>query len=78
MTLTDSMNFDKWVRETNPSNEERLVRLREMSLHPTPDPVQKVEFSNWCDIDDNYQGLGNGNYTMEEYSHYELEQQDIR
>lgn len=78
MTLTDSINFDKWVRETNPTNEERLARLREISLHPTPDPVQEVELSNAWGLEDNYQGLGNGNYTMEEYSHYELQQQDIK
>lgn len=72
MTLTDQKLLREWIKEKNPTQDEILERLREISLHPTPDPVQKVKFSNDWGLDDNYQGLGNGNYTMEEYESYEL------
>lgn len=72
MTLTDEKLLREWVEANNPTKEEYLAKLREISLNPTPDPVQKVEFSNNWDLDDNYKGLGNGNYTMEEYAEYEL------
>lgn len=72
MTLTDQKILREWIRATNPTQDEYLAKLREISLNPTPDPVQKVEFSNAWGLDDNYKGLGNGNYTMEEYAEYEL------
>ena len=72
MTLTDQKNLRELIKEKNPTQDEILERMREMSLNPTPDPVQKVKFSNAWGLDDNYQGLGNGNYTMEEYESYEL------
>jgi len=72
MTLTDQKLLREWVKAKNPTQDEILERMREISLHPTPDPVQEVKFSNDWGLDDNYQGLGNGNYTMEEYESYEL------
>lgn len=72
MTLTDQKLLREWVKAKNPTQDEYLAKLREISLNPTPDPVQEVKFSNDWGLDDNYQGLGNGNYTMEEYESYEL------
>lgn len=46
-------------------------------------PKQKettwLNYDPWGnDCQDNYKGLGNGNYTMEEYVDYELDPQDVR
>lgn len=76
LTKKEYNEFMDWYNKTNPTADQMNDYWKEKNKNK---PKQKEKnFSFTYGLDDNYQGLGNGNYTMEEYAEYELNRQDVR
>ncbi len=67
MTSKEWKEFLDWSNKKNPTTDQTNEKNKNK-------PKQKEKNFNFSyGLDDNYQGLGNGNYTMEEYASYELD-----
>ena len=76
--VAELKEFDSWYisQLTPPTADEMNDYWKEKNKDKPKQEETKIDFSYI--LDDNYQGLGNGNYTLEEYVDYELDPQDIR
>lgn len=70
MTSKEWKEFLDWSNKTNPTNNQKDNYLKEKQKNKSKQEEKNFNFS--YGLDNNYQGLGNGNYTMEEYAGYEL------
>ena len=72
-TIKEIREFDEWYKKNNPTADEMNNYWKEKNKNKLK---QKVDYT--YGLDSNYQGFGNGHYTMEEYAEYELNKQNIR
>ena len=73
VTIKEIREFDEWYKKNNPTADEMNNYWKEKNKNKLK---QKVDYT--YGLDSNYQGFGNGHYTMEEYAEYELNKQNIR
>lgn len=76
LTKKEYNEFMDWYNKTNPTADQMNDYWKEKNKNKPKEKDIKVDFT--CGLNDNYQGLGSGNYTLEEYAEYELNQQDVR
>ena len=76
LTKKEYNEFMDWYNKTNPTADEMNNYWKEKNKNKPKQEETKIDFS--YSLDSNYQGFGNGHYTMEEYAEYELNKQNIR
>lgn len=67
MTNTEYKDFMKWYQETNPTADQMNDYWKVKKVK-----AKKIDCCFAGLGEEDYQGLGNGNYTMEEFDSYEL------